>query len=241
MAQRELNAGSTRRANRRRRRMAVWLGASALMLPSLATAADTPMAAVTDTIGARDYWAAGYTGKGVDIAVIDTGVADVDGLSSPDKLIHAPDLSFDSQSATLYQRDGYGHGTHLAGIAAGRDGGLGTPSSYLTAPGFFGVAPDARVLSVKAGDAAGGVDITQVIAAVDWVVEHRTDPGMNIRVLLLAYGTNTTQPYDSEPLTDALEQAWKAGITVVVAGGNSGGTAANAGTIGLLNPARARS
>ena len=228
----------TRPPARRLRRTAVWLSALALAVPAMASAVDTPMSSVTEIIGARDYWAAGYTGKGVDIAVIDTGVADVVGLETG-KLMHAPDLSFDSQSATLYQRDGYGHGTHMASIAAGRDGAAETPSGYLTSTKFLGVAPDARIVNVKAGDASGGVDITQVIAGVDWVVEHRKDPGMNIRVLLLAYGTNTTQPYDSEPLTDALEQAWKAGITVVVAAGNSGGTASNAGTIGLLNPARA--
>ena len=238
MAKHERKIGGTRPFVRRRRRLAVWLAAAALATPAIASAADTPMTSVTDIIGARNYWAAGYTGKGVDIAVIDTGVADVIGLDTG-KLMHAPDLSFDSQSATLYQRDGYGHGTHMASIAAGRDGAEETPSAYLASTKFLGVAPDARIVNVKAGDAAGGVDITQVIAAVDWVVEHRRDPGMNIRVLLLAYGTDTTQPYDSEPLTDALEQAWKAGITVVVAAGNSGGTAANTGTIGLLNPARA--
>ena len=70
--------------------------------------------------------------------------------------------------------------------------------------------------------ADGGVDVTQVIAAIDWVVQHAHDPGMNIRVINLSYGTNSTQPYASDPLAYAVEQAWKHGIVVVAAAGNTG-------------------
>ena len=73
------------------------------------------------------------------------------------------------------------------------------------------MAPDARIVSLKVGVADGGVDVSQVIAAIDWVVQHRNDNGMNIRVLNLSYGTNSTQPYAVDPLAYAVEQAWKAG------------------------------
>ena len=63
--------------------------------------------------------------------------------------------------------------------------------------------------------------MSQVIAAIDWVVQHRYDNGMNIRVINLSYGTNSTQPYAVDPLAYAAEQAWKAGIVVVTAAGNS--------------------
>src|SRR5262249_59392915 len=62
----------------------------------------------------------------------------------------------------------------------------------------------------------------QVIAAIDWVVQHAHDPGFNIRVINLSYGTNTKQPYDADPLAYAVEQAWKKGIVVIAAAGNTG-------------------
>ena len=83
------------------------------------------------------------------------------------------------------------------------------------------------------GAAAGIVDVSQVIAAIDWVVEHRNDDPTNpIRVLNLSYGTDGTQNYLTDPLTHAVENAWRAGIVVVAAAGN-GGTA----TPRLTNPA----
>jgi serine protease AprX len=64
--------------------------------------------------------------------------------------------------------------------------------------------------------------VTQVIAAIDWVVQHAHDPGLNIRVLNLSYGTNSIQDPTVDPLAYAAEQAWKHGIVVVAAGGNMG-------------------
>ena len=61
------------------------------------------------------------------------------------------------------------------------------------------MAPDARIVSIKVGDADGGTDVSQVIAAIDWIVQHAHDPGLNIRVLNLSYGTNSTQAYTRRP------------------------------------------
>ncbi|WP_410965819.1 S8 family serine peptidase, partial [Salmonella sp. SAL4438] len=72
---------------------------------------------------------------------------------------------------------------------------------------------------------------SQVIAAIDWVVQHRNDNGLNIRVLNIAYGSDSSQPYEVDPLAFAAEQAVRAGIVVVAAAGNAGfsksGTLAN--------------
>ncbi len=168
---------------------------------------------ITAADGVQAWWNAGYTGSGVDVAVIDTGVAPVAGLDAPGKVINGPDLSFESQNPSLQHLDTNGHGTFMAGLIAGNDGQAG---------GYRGVAPGARIISLKVGVADGGVDVSQVIAAIDWVVQHRHDSGMNIRVLNLSYGTNAAQPYDVDPLAYAVEQAWKAGIVVVAAAGNSG-------------------
>jgi serine protease AprX len=177
---------------------------------------------ITLGTGAQAWWNAGYTGKGIDVALIDTGVAPVAGLNTAGKVINGPDLSLDSQSPSLRYLDAFGHGTFMAGLIAGKDPGLTAPYSGAPPSTYRGMAPDARIISLKVGATDGEVDVSQVIAAIDWVVQHAHDPGLNIRVLNLSYGTNSLQGYDSDPLAYAVEQAWKAGIVVVAAAGNSG-------------------
>ena len=135
-------------------------------------------------------------------------------------VVNGPDLSFESQVPEAQYLDTFGHGTHLAGIINGN----GT--------GFRGIAPDARLLSVKVAASNGAADVSQVIAAIDWVVQHRTSNGLNVRVLALAFGTDGTQPYDLDPLAYATEVAWQKGIVVVVSAGNRGNTVTS-----LNNPA----
>jgi serine protease AprX len=156
-------------------------------------------------------WAAGYTGQGVDVALIDSGVARVDGLTDGN-VVDGPDLSFESGYADVAHRDTFGHGTHLASIIAGHDSE--NP----------GLAPGARIISLKVATATGASDVSQVIAAIDWVVRHAHDGGRDIRVLNLSYGTDSVQPAAVDPLAYAVERAWKAGIVVVVAAGNDGTT-----------------
>ena len=194
------------------------------------------MKAMTENIGATEFWDGGITGAGVDVAVIDTGVAPVEGLATPDKIINGPDLSLESQAPNLAHLDTNGHGTFIAGLIAGKDSTLQQPYSHAPANQYRGVAPDARIVSLKVGIADGGVDVTQVIAAINWVVDHQHDNGMNIRVLNLSYGTNSTQPSLVDPLSFAAERAWKAGIVVVAAAGNTG-YQRGIGKPGLADPA----
>jgi serine protease AprX len=206
------------------------LAALAFALPASGAAYDpagdpNSMAATASSLGADAWWSAGYTGQGIDVAVIDSGVAPVQGLDAPGKVLYGPDLSFESQAPNLANYDTYGHGTFMAGLIAGNDG-----ASYR------GIAPDARIVSLKVATADGGADVSQVIAAIDWVVEHAHDPGLNIRVLNLSYGTNTTQSYLIDPLAYAVEQAWKHGIVVVAAAGNTG-YQRGSGAPGLADPA----
>jgi serine protease AprX len=172
--------------------------------------------------GAAAWWTAGFTGRGVDVAVIDTGVAPVPGLDGDGKVINGPDLSLESQAPALAHLDTNGHGTFMAGLIAGHDANLTSPYSLAPASAYRGMAPDARIVNVKVGVADGGVDVSQVIAAIDWVVQHRYDNGMNIRIINLSYGTNSVQDASVDPLAYAAEQAWKKGILVVAAGGNYG-------------------
>jgi subtilisin family serine protease len=203
-------------------------------------------------INAQKAWSKGFTGKGVGVALIDTGVAPVQGLNGPGQVINGPDLSFASQSPSLIYNDEYGHGTHLAGIIAGNDlygqpaptggllgglvntlnstlnGGNGQTSRYVGDTNhFIGVAPDSHVLNMKVGDENGVVDVSQVIASIDWIVQHKNDPGLNIRVINLSYGTTSGQAYTLDPLAYAAEVAWRNGIVVVTAAGNGGNSSAS--------------
>jgi serine protease AprX len=172
--------------------------------------------------GAQSWWKQGLTGKGVTVALVDTGVVKVNGLRTSGKVIYGPDLSFETNASNLRNLDTYGHGTHMAGIIAGRDDAAAAP--YTNSAHFVGIAPDAKILSVKIGDASGATDVSQMIAAIDWVVQHRNDNGMNVRVLNLSFGTDTTESYVFDPLAHAAEVAWRYGIVVVAAVGNSSTT-----------------
>jgi serine protease AprX len=179
----------------------------------------TTLVEVVDQIGADELWAAGFTGDGVDVAVIDTGIAPVAELSESDVFV-GPDLSLEGGVDELAGLDSFGHGTHMAGIIAGRTPGADPADPQ---PGdFLGVAPDAGIVSVKVADNTGAVDVSQVVAAIDWVVQHRNSGDLNIRVLNLSYNTDSDQHYVDDPLSKAVENAWDHGIVVVVSAGNEG-------------------
>jgi len=230
-----------------RRRIATAVTAGLLVAPLAAPAAalandydpatdPNSMASTAAYTGATSWWNAGYTGAGIDIAVIDTGVSPVPGLDTPGKVIYGPDLSLESQAPNLRNLDTNGHGTFMAGLMAGKDSTLTTPYANAPASAYRGIAPDARIVSIKVGVADGGVDVSQVIAAINWVIQHRNDNGLNIRIINLSYGTNSTQAATVDPLAYAAEQAWKKGIVVVAAAGNSGYQKGSAAP-GLANPA----
>ncbi|MFF5226100.1 S8 family serine peptidase [Dactylosporangium sp. NPDC000521] len=186
--------------------------ASSAWLGSSAGAAGTTLATVRAAINASTGAAAGLTGAGVGVALIDTGVAPVAGLPAS-QIVNGPDLSFESQDPDLRYLDTYGHGTHMAGIIVGKDPTTGT----------VGLAPKAKLTSIKVGTANGAVDVSQMIAAIDWVVAHRNDdPANPIRVINLSYGTGGTPNSWSDPVQYAVEQAWLKGIVVVAAAGNDG-------------------
>src|SRR5579884_1021403 len=177
-----------------------------------ATTSPSTLAQVESAIGASSLYSKGINGAGIGVALIDSGVVPVQGLTGTGKVVNGPDLSFESQQSSTAYLDSFGHGTHMAGIIAGDDGATGT---------FEGVAPGAHLVSVRVASHDGATDVSQVVAAIDWVVQHRNDPGLNIRVLNLSYGTESLQAYQVDPLAFAVENAWKHGIVTVVAGGTT--------------------
>ena len=186
---------------------------------------------VTKIIGAQNVWSQtdptgrAITGQGVTVALLDSGVTAVPGLSGQGKVVQGPDLSLEAVSG-LRGTDTFGHGTYLAGIIGAHDptridARTGGPKSTTPAD-QLGVAPDAQLLALKLATTDGSTDISQVIAALDWVTQHRDDNGMNVRVVNLSFGTDSWQPYFLDPLAAAAENAWHHGIVVVVSAGNDG-------------------
>lgn len=154
----------------------------------------------------------GAGGDGIDVALVDTGVAPVAGLNQPGKVVDGADFSAQRNDKDLRYLDAFGHGTHLAGIIAGED----------REAGFSGLAPDARIVNVKVGAADGSTSLVSLLAGIDWTVRNRERGDRNIRVLALAFGAPAPGSYRSDPLAYAVEQAWKRDIVVVAAAGNGG-------------------
>jgi serine protease AprX len=175
-----------------------------------ASAPGASLAQVKQEIGADKLAAQGVTGKGVDIAMIDSGVVPVPGLDAASKVYVGPDYTPEAADPSTKGLDTYGHGTHLAGIMVGNN----------PAGPFSGVAPDARLVSVKAASNDGSTNLGELLLAMSWVVTHRTSDGLNIRVLNLSFGSQLSVSYIADPLAYAAEQAWKSGIVVVAAVGN---------------------
>jgi serine protease AprX len=195
---------------------------------------------IEKAIGARQVWLSKdstgrqVTGQGVTVAVLDSGTATVAGLDGAGKVTYGPDLSIES-NGTLTDKDTFGHGTVMSGIIAVRDKATLTTATIPTlSPAIqLGVAPDASLLSLKLATTDGSTDVSQIIAALDWVTAHPTNAdGSRIRVINLSFGTDSLQSYQLDPLAAAAENAWHHGIVVVVSGGNEGSTAGH-----LTNPA----
>ena len=149
--------------------------------------------------------AAGIDGSGVGIAVIDTGVTEVADLAG--RVVGAVDFSGENDN-----KDRYGHGTFIAGIAAG-DGAASNGK-------VMGVAPGAHIVPVKIAGKNGASDVSHVLAAMQYVVSFKDT--YDIGVLNLSLGTDSTQPQSMSPLNYAVERVWDAGIVVVVSAGNHG-------------------
>lgn len=164
----------------------------------------------TDIVHAPQVWAQGYTGQGIGVAILDSGVIAADDLGIPtDRIVASVDLVDENAAPDI---DPGGHGSHVAGIVAGN----GTDS----AGARKGVAPGANIINVRVINSSGSTSMSTVIAGLAWVVNHRNQ--YNIRVVNLSLGATATQNYRTDPLAAAVEMVWHSGIVVVAAAGNSG-------------------
>jgi serine protease AprX len=172
-----------------------------------ATAPSRPPADVfPQTTGATQLWQNGITGKGVAVAVLDTGIDALPDFAG--RLIDGVDLSGEGNPFL----DSFGHGTFVAGLIAGN--GVSSGGQYM------GEAPGADLVAVKAAGASGATDLATIIAGVGWVVDHRVSD--HIGVLNMSLGLPPITSSVLNPLDMAVEAAWHSGIAVVVSAGNGG-------------------
>jgi serine protease AprX len=153
----------------------------------------------------------GYDGSGIGVAIIDSGVANWHDDLAPRTVVHFADFV----TNLLAPHDDYGHGTHVAGVIAG--------NGYDSGGARRGVAPGAQLVVLKVLDEAGDGHISDVIAAIDYAIEHRKR--FNIRVINLSVSAGVHESYLTDPLTLAAKRAVDAGIVVVTAAGNLGRSA----------------
>jgi serine protease AprX len=155
----------------------------------------------------------GYDGTGIGVAIVDSGVTPWhDDLTAASGTSQRVDRFVDFVGGLTMPYDDYGHGTHVAGIVAGR----GVDSDGARS----GIAPGAHLIALKVLDGSGKGRISDVIAALDYVVAHKDE--LNIRVVNLSIATGVYESYNVDPLTLAAREVVRAGIVVVAAAGNNG-------------------
>jgi len=170
------------------------------------TTSSSPVSTFVESTGAKVLRNGGIDGRGVTVAVLDTGINAVDDLAG--RVIAGVDFS----SEKLPLKDSFGHGTFIAGLIAGNGSASGGQ--------YAGIAPGANVVSVKVAGADGATSSSTVISGIEWSIRNRDRLG--IKVLNLSLGTDPSQSTTTSPLNAAVERAWAAGITVVASAGNSG-------------------
>jgi serine protease AprX len=157
----------------------------------------------------------GYTGTGVGVAILDSGIAAHSALDS--RVVARVSFVQDEPGVT---GDPFGHGTHIAGIIA----------TFVTSAFAGGSAPSVRLIDVRVLGSRGSGRTSDVIAGIDWVIANRL--AHNIRVINLSLGHPVTEPSATDPLCRAVARAVAAGITVSVSAGNYGLTSTGAPVLG---------
>jgi serine protease AprX len=176
----------------------------AMRVQSSSFDAGSLVTAFPSVVGATEAWPT-ITGKGIGVALVDTGVAETPDLAG--RVVASADLTPEQNFV-----DTYGHGTFMAGLIAGD----GTSSGGR----YIGIAPGAHLMSVKVAGADGATNLGRVLYALQLVAHSRVR--FNTRVLLLALSSTQTIAPEEDPLTVALEALWAYGVFVVVPAGNTG-------------------
>ncbi|WP_307584397.1 S8 family peptidase [Paenibacillus wynnii] len=189
------------------KRMCSWDGVKKIYLDGIKK---TSLYIATPSIGSTVVQKKkGLTGKGINIAIIDTGVYPHPDLTRPVNRI----VAFkDWVNHKKRPYDDNGHGTHVAGDAAG--------NGWVSKGKYKGPAPKAGIVGVKVLDKDGNGFDSTIIKGIEWCISNRKR--LKLRILSMSFGGPMTSPCKDDPLCQAVEKAVKAGLIVVVAAGNSG-------------------
>jgi serine protease AprX len=165
-----------------------------------------PAAVYPEQTGATTLESDGDSGQGVTVAVLDTGIDNLPDFAG--RLIGGVDFTGGNNP----YNDAYGHGTFIAGLIAGN--GASSNGQYV------GEAPGADLVSIKVAGATGQTDLARVIEGVQWAVANEAT--YRIKVLNMSLGFQPITSTVLNPLDQAVEAAWNAGITVITSAGNAG-------------------
>ncbi|HKL78923.1 MAG TPA: S8 family peptidase [Mobilitalea sp.] len=151
-----------------------------------------------------------YTGQGIGVAIVDTGISlHKDFIEGGRRVIAFKDFISGRQEPY----DDNGHGTHVAGIIGG--------NGYSSKGKYAGVAPDCNFIVIKVLDQKGDGNISDVLAGLQWIIDHRKE--YNIRIVNISVGTSSKDNLDENSLlVQGVNAVWDSGIIVVVAAGNNG-------------------
>jgi serine protease AprX len=188
-------------------------------------------------IGATTAWRYGYKGKGVAVAVVDSGITPKADLRTSTSLWYGQsrvraNVTFSSAvkawsgAVDTSTSDLFGHGTHIAGII----GGNGASSDGY----YMGVAPEVNLINLRVADLNGRAFESDMVDALQWIHENHKEH--NIRVVNVSMNSATAQSYHTSPLDAALEILWFNGIVVIVSSGNNGGSTATGIVPGVMYP-----
>jgi serine protease AprX len=171
--------------------------------------AHTQIDIACSAIGVDKLRARGYTGAGVSIAFIDTGISAHKDFMYPHSriryfkdFVHNRNVPYDDN----------GHGTFMSGVAAG--------NGYMSRGKYIGVAPKANIISLKAMDKDGGGDSMQILRAMQWIIDNKKF--YNIRVVSISLGAFPKKVPSNDMLSVGAGAMWDAGLFVAAAAGNSG-------------------
>src|SRR5207244_1844878 len=165
-----------------------------------------------------------FDGSGIAIAIVDSGIdithsafRDQNGSS---RVILSRDFTGENRTD-----DPYGHGTHVASIAAG--------NGQIFEGAYTGIAPNANLLNLRILDSQGAGTTSSLLAALDWIMTYRAV--YNLRVVNMSIGTPAIDSFRNDPLCQAVRRVTDAGIVVIAAAGNNGKDSSGAKIYGQIH------